>query len=167
MFNERAHAEDGGYLKEWDVEGGPLLSSRRHWQVLASGKVDWSAKSVFDDFLKGIANINGTLYSKQRHGGLLQASMTSGIKVYPPSSGLNFLMPHAVAGIPPSRDRPVHSTSAHQEESSHNWWPLVFSIAVKVKWEWTRHLVELTFNASSYRYRPAGAHHGSAPSGEE
>ena len=47
--------------------------------------------------------------------------MAGEIKVDPPSRGLNLLMPLAVTGMPPSRDRPVHSIAANKVENSHNW----------------------------------------------
>jgi hypothetical protein len=51
--------------------------------------------------------------------------MAGDIQVDRPSRGLNFLMPLAVTGMPPSRDRPVHSTAVQQEENSHIWCPVV------------------------------------------
>jgi hypothetical protein len=54
---------------------------------------------------------------------ILMKLMACDMKVDPPSSGLNSFMPLAVTGMPPSRDRPVHSSIEvrHQEEKSHTW----------------------------------------------
>ncbi len=49
--------------------------------------------------------------------------MAGDIKVDSPSSaGGNVLMPLAVTGMPPSRDRLVHSTAVHHEENSPKCW---------------------------------------------
>jgi hypothetical protein len=48
---------------------------------------------------------------------LIQA-MAGDIKVDPPSRGLNLLMPLAVTGMPPSRDRPVHSIAVQQGKTA-------------------------------------------------
>ena len=75
--------------------------------------------------------------------------MAGDIQVDRTSRGLKFLMPLAVTGMPPSRDRrPVHSTAVQQEENSHIWCPVVANRSqggmAKVVWKWTHHPVELT-----------------------
>ncbi len=84
--------------------------------------VDLSAKSVFYDKLKGIANKMLKLFTATAQAPvmtILIEVMAGDIKVDLLSRGENFLMPLAVTGMPPSRDRPVHSIAAHQGENSH------------------------------------------------
>jgi hypothetical protein len=84
--------------------------------------VDLSAMSLFYDKLKGIANKMMKLFTATAQAPvmtILIEVMAGDIKVDLLSRGENFLMPLAVTGMPPSRDRPVHSIAAHQGENSH------------------------------------------------
>jgi hypothetical protein len=89
-----------------------------------SAIVDLSAKSVFYDKPKEMLTTM-TLFTATARAPVMTIQievMAGDIKVDPPSSQWStFLMPLAVTGLPPSRDRPVHSIAAHQEENSHTW----------------------------------------------